>query len=300
MGTAQRRRAFTLVELLVVIGIIALLISILLPALSRARQQAMKVACMSNLRQIGVGVGMYASANNGYFPPIFRSFDAPVDADVVGASYGGPINYAINANYAGWYERLIRPKYISAPLVDYRSHTKTVFWCPLDVSDSEFTPVDYGGWYWPDSISRSSYKAFGTAYGPGTYTWPGKWPSTDPRPATLPMPVKLSSIPYASLPWIGTGFRQGVALPIVIEMVGPGEYKNGGACGYWGDGPYNPKNSTQHQPHRKNSESNRSMLFNDLHVEFGHFEYSQMEGAERLYYPGSAYGEYPPTDPNNP
>lgn len=62
------RKAFTLVELLVVIGIIALLISILLPALNRAREAANRVSCGSNLRQWGLFINMYASDNKGALP----------------------------------------------------------------------------------------------------------------------------------------------------------------------------------------------------------------------------------------
>ena len=63
-----RFSGFTLVELLVVIGIIALLISVLLPALSKARKAANTIACASNLRQIVQAMMVYASQNNNYIP----------------------------------------------------------------------------------------------------------------------------------------------------------------------------------------------------------------------------------------
>ncbi len=64
----REARGFTLIELLVVIAIISILIAILLPTLSKARYEAKNVACKSNLRQIAMGVLMYANDNKGYFP----------------------------------------------------------------------------------------------------------------------------------------------------------------------------------------------------------------------------------------
>ena len=64
----MRRKGFTLVELLVVIGIIALLIAILMPALSRAKEQANWIKCLSNLRQVGQAFTQYCNNNKGRFP----------------------------------------------------------------------------------------------------------------------------------------------------------------------------------------------------------------------------------------
>jgi prepilin-type N-terminal cleavage/methylation domain-containing protein/prepilin-type processing-associated H-X9-DG protein len=64
----DKSNGFTLVELLVVIGIIALLISILLPSLARAREMAVTIKSLSNLRQLGIGLEMYRNDHNGIYP----------------------------------------------------------------------------------------------------------------------------------------------------------------------------------------------------------------------------------------
>ncbi|HEV7301854.1 MAG TPA: DUF1559 domain-containing protein [Tepidisphaeraceae bacterium] len=81
----KNRRGFTLVELLVVIGIIALLLGILLPSLGKARESAREVQCASNLRQWGLGFTMYVDANKGTMPS-----DGPEDGNSNGNRITGP------------------------------------------------------------------------------------------------------------------------------------------------------------------------------------------------------------------
>jgi prepilin-type N-terminal cleavage/methylation domain-containing protein len=81
-------RAFTLVELLVVVGIIAVLVSILLPSLGRAREQANRVKCASNLRQIALSAILYAGENRGQFP---RTYYKP-GAGLLNSNKGGRDN----------------------------------------------------------------------------------------------------------------------------------------------------------------------------------------------------------------
>lgn len=126
-STRSCKSAFTLVELLVVIGIIALLISVLLPALQRARAASTDAKCKSNLRSLGQAMMMYAITNNGRLPP----------GEMCGQSYSvGTINVT-NLNIF-WFERLMGERLLPAPTVINQPSTIT---CPAQ-SDDELVPME--------------------------------------------------------------------------------------------------------------------------------------------------------------
>jgi prepilin-type N-terminal cleavage/methylation domain-containing protein/prepilin-type processing-associated H-X9-DG protein len=140
-----RGRGFTLLELLVVIAVIALLIAILLPSLSRARERARTAYCLSNLRQIGTGFYLYAADNNDYTTPRMIERGDP------GA---GPPNYTLRPDgytpAAYWSDQILIGQYVGSTNDDnmhpeYVEGTvarRSPLICPSDLSH---IPTDNAG-----------------------------------------------------------------------------------------------------------------------------------------------------------
>ncbi len=131
-------RAFTLIELLVVIAIIAILASLLLPALTSAKGQSKRIKCTSNQKQLGVAFNLYADENNEKYP-VSPSWSA------IGGIKG--TNSAYNSNIYDWTNRLLNP-YAGAP---------GVYQCPSDRGDSLNGTAAQPG-------VGSAYFAYGTSY----------------------------------------------------------------------------------------------------------------------------------------
>jgi prepilin-type N-terminal cleavage/methylation domain-containing protein/prepilin-type processing-associated H-X9-DG protein len=132
--TRRSSPAFTLIELLVVIAIIAILAAILFPVFAQAREKARQTACLSNMKQVGLGLQMYTQDYDETLPP----------ANTV-SNFGEP-----NA----------LPNFLGA-IIPY-TRNRNVFYCPSSV---DATSVGYDKSYKPTALSNSSYQGNGVVMG---------------------------------------------------------------------------------------------------------------------------------------
>ena len=152
-----RRRAFagfTLIELLVVIAIIAILAAILFPVFAKARGKAREIACVSNLRQIGMAITMYAEDCDGLYP-------YAVDP----ADYMTPSIWAGNQKYQQFHDDIPFITHINDALAPYVK-SKEMFHCPADFGfdREDFTGLEIDPTGNPANAYPSSFKKFGTSY----------------------------------------------------------------------------------------------------------------------------------------
>jgi len=156
MTKKLQKKAFTLIELLVVIAIISILASILFPVFARARENARRASCMSNLKQMGLGIMMYTQDYDEKFPPGQITFDTAAEA--YNPPEGGPYSWTGSV----WYWQEIIYPYVKTTAK--RISTGTLYRCPSAPTTAPLFRANYGAnYYLMPALSSTSQNSFSLA-----------------------------------------------------------------------------------------------------------------------------------------
>jgi prepilin-type N-terminal cleavage/methylation domain-containing protein len=196
----KKKPAFTLIELLVVIAAVALLMALLLPALSRARKQAKAAVCLSHLKQWGTTLALYAQDNEGHLPP--TQVNALWMLRGASKSQTGP----------------------NEPPVQQDVRTERIICCPMATKPPDTPP---GGFLWRNGQVVQVQGTTGAAF--------GAWEVTSPAPAFCGS-YGLNGSLFPSLPagaanvWMGDGpgletnifsIKAVARIPVLLDSVAP-------------------------------------------------------------------------------
>jgi prepilin-type N-terminal cleavage/methylation domain-containing protein len=155
MFISKERAAFTLIELLVVIAIIAILAAMLLPVLASAKEKAKRASCMSNVRQLGIAMAVYASDNQDYYP------EAP------NPNLGGMVANAATAGSDLW----DLPNAIAWSIVNNAGGKRELMFCPSSFASRDPNNPTILNYFWNfNSADTTTYLTEG-AYKSVGYWW---------------------------------------------------------------------------------------------------------------------------------